>query len=295
VAVLAAGLGASAEYRAYFVERERRPDFFEAFQPWESAPGRYLAARAPVATVFLDPSSFFGPSTQFVARRYLAEGTSDVRMLRLQHDFPPAGRLERDGLFLLSRPYAPLADVIRGLWPSARCDDTRDPFGRVELVACRVPRSALAADGPRRWPFGLRGRFYRSTDDSRGPDVEAMLALPYLDYGLDEPPLGRFQRAEWDGFIEIPAAGEYFFRLHPDSTTLTIDGQPIIADAGESAFGGGHEGRATLPAGRLPIRVTLNPRDRYFLWFVWQPPGGELAIVPSSALSPPEDWSPDGR
>jgi len=296
LALAAAGLTAVQEYRMYFVERERLPEFVDAFFPWESAPGRYLAAHAPNATVFLDPSTYWSPATQFVARRYLDALPNDVRMLRLQHDFPPAEPLDRDALYLLPKSYAPLAGVIRALWSDAACDEVRDRFGRLDLAACRVPQAALealrarAAAGTLRWPYGLRGRFYQTPDGGGTPQAEAMLALPYCEYALDEPPLGRFRRAEWDGFIDIPAAGEYYFRLHPDSTTLTVDGRGVIADAGARAFGGGNEGRVVLPAGRLPIRITLEPgpQGRYFLWFVWQPPHGELEIVPATVLHPPD-------
>lgn len=290
--VTGAGLAASQEYRAYFVERERQPEFSDAFSPWESAPGRYLAAHAPSATVFLDPTTYWSPDTQFVARRYLAALPNDVRMLRLQHDFPPVEPLGRDALYLLPKPYTPLAAVIRAFWKEARCDDVRDRLGRLTMTACRVPQAAVearqgrAARGAVRWPYGLRGRF-------DGPDsarAEVPLAFPYIEYPLDEPPLGRFERAEWDGCIDIEAAGEYLFRLHPDTTTLTIDGRTVIGHAGARAFGGGHAGRVTLPAGCLPIRITLEPgaAGRYFLWFLWQPPGAaEVEIVPPTVLRPP--------
>jgi hypothetical protein len=293
-ALLALALSAREEYRTYFVERPRRPDFTAAFHPWESAPGRYLAAHAPSATVFLDPTTYWSPVTQFVARRYLAALPNDVRILRVQHDFPPAELLTRDALYLLPRTYAPLAAAIRAMWAQARCEEVRDRFGRLDMVACRVPQAALAASHtaspPPRWPYGLRGRFYDTPDGSGPPRAEAMLAFPFCEYSLEEPPLDRFRLAEWEGFIDIPEAGEYFFRLHPDSTTLTIDGRQIIEHAGARAFGGGNEGRAALPAGRLPIRITLDPgpTGRYFLWFVWQPPHRELEIVPSAVLRPPD-------
>jgi hypothetical protein len=295
VAVLLAGVWtAVAEYRAYFVARPRLPEFVEAFAPWESAPARYLAAHAPTATVFLDPSTYWSPATEFVAHRYLDTLPADVRMLRVQHDFPPPEPLPRGALYLLPRPYAPVAEVIRGLWTEARCEEERDAFGRIDLVACRVPPSAVAAPRAERESqtetFGLRGRFYRTLDGS-DPPVEAWLVFPYCEYRLDEPPLGPFRRAEWDGFIDIAQPGEYAFRLHPDSTTLTIGGRQVIADAGASGFGGGHDGRVVLPSGRLPIHITLDPgsEERYFLWFLWQPPHGQMEIVPAAVLHPPGD------
>jgi len=68
-----------------------------------------------------------------------------------------------------------------------------------------------------------------------------------------------------------------------------IDGQRIVAPAGARAYGGGNEGHAVLAQGRRPIRITLEPGPQgpYFLWFVWQPPHGEVSIVPSYVLHPP--------
>jgi hypothetical protein len=294
LALTAALLTVTAEYRAYFVERERRPEFVDAFAPWESAPGRYLAAHSPNATVFLDPITYASAATLFMARRYLETLPNDVRMLRLQHDFPPAEQILGEALYLLPRPYAPLAPVIRALWPEARCEEERDAFERINLAACRVPAGAIEARRAQvgkpsaNWPYGLRGRFY---DDANGgvPSAEATLAFPYLEYSLDEPPLGAFRRAEWDGFIDIPRPGEYLFRLHPDSSTLTINDRLVIESAGDRASGGGHDARVELQAGRLPLRITLDPGQagRYFLWFVWQPPGQEVEIVPAAVLHPP--------
>ncbi|MGH7787303.1 MAG: glycosyltransferase family 39 protein [Candidatus Binatia bacterium] len=301
-AVLAVGLGAAAlvaarqEYRAYFVARPRLPSYYDAFFPYESAPARYLAAHRPTETVFLDASTYWNPTTQFVGRRHLDDRPTDVRMLRLAHDFPPQGPLSRDLLYLLPRPYASLADGLRALSPAVACDEVRDPFGRVDLVACRVPRAAAVAvrdqlaAGVRPWPFGLRGRFYKEPDASGTPYHEAVLPFAFEESGLEAEPIGRFGAAVWDGFIDVPEDGEYLFRLHPDSTSLTIDGQPVIAHAGAAAFGGGHDGRVALRAGRRALRIDMRPGPQgpYFLWFQWEPPGRDAEWVPAMALHPPE-------
>lgn len=229
-----------------------------------------------------------------MARRFFDTLPNDVRMLRVQHDFPPAEPVIGDALYLLPRPYASLGAVIRALWPDARCDEVRDRFGRITLIACRVPGGAVEAlrgdaGGSSRWPFGLRGRFHTGGDGGDVSTDEAMLPFAFCEYPLDEPPLGRFDRAEWEGFIDIERPGEYLFRLHPDSSTLTIDGQRIIESAGAAATGAGHDGHVVLHAGRLPLRITLDPgqQGRYFLWFVWQPPDSEVEVVPATALHPP--------
>lgn len=282
-------LAARDEWRTYFVARERLPHFVDAFLPWESAPARYLAAQTPNATVYLDPETYWHPALRFVARRYVDE-PNDIRQLRVLHDFPPRQPLTRDALYLLPRPYASFAAALRAWVAETTCDEVRDRFGRVDLVACRVPRDPLnaaiaAGVAP---PFGLAGRVWPDAEQ-RQPPLDAPLPFGLAAYPLEAPPFGRFARAEWWGSIDVPRDGEYLFRLNPDSTTLEIDDRLVIADAGDSAFGGGHDGRISLTVGRHPIRITLRPGPRgvYFLWLFWQPPGGDGEWVPASALTPP--------
>jgi hypothetical protein len=288
LAVVAAGAALRGEWRTYFVDRERLPGFFDAFFPHESAAARYLAAQMPNATVYLDPETYWHPALPFVARRYLDQ-PNDIRRLTLLHDFPPREPLARDALYLLPRPYASFADVLRALSPATACETQSDPFGRVDLVACTVPRDEINRAIAAGWqsPYGLRGRIWSGTDGSA--PIESALPFAYCAYGLNAPPLGPFTLAEWDGSIDVPRDGEYLFRLHPDSTTLDIGGRRVIDDVGDAAFGGGHDGRVALRAGRHPLRITLRPGAKgfYFLWLFWEPPGEEGGWVPAARLHPP--------
>lgn len=290
-ALVAAAAAAVGEWRTYFVARERLPGFFDAFYPHESAAARYLAERQPNATVYLDPETYWHPALPFVARRYLDQ-PNDIRRLLVAHDFPPRAPLTRDALYLLPRPYASFADVLRALSPATTCETRVDPFGRVDLMACTVPRDEMNRAIAAGWrpPYGLRGQVWSDDRPDAAPSAWVDLPFAYGAYGLDAPPLGRFARAAWEGRIDVPRDGEYLFRLHPDSTTLEIDGQRVIDDAGDSAFGGGHDARVNLTAGLHPLRITLRPGPKgfYFLWFFWEPPGGEGSWVPASRLRPPD-------
>lgn len=295
-ACVALAVTARAELHAYFIARERLPGFFDAFLPPESAPARHLAATLPDAIVYLDPGTYWHPATRFVARRFLDQ-PNDIRELRLLHDFPPRAPVARDVLYLLPRAYASFAAVLEQMVPATRCATSRDPFDRIDLVACRVPRDdmnrlvAAAAADDWRPPLGLHGRFWSTADGSGAPAHEAPLLFPVLEYAIDAPPVGPLGFAEWRGSIELPRDGEYYFRLHPDSTSLQIDGEEIIAPAGARAFGGGNPGRAILRAGRHAIRITLQPgpQGQRFLWFYWQAPGEEGGWVPATVLHPPPD------
>ena len=291
---VAAAVTARHEYRAYFVERERLPAFYDGFLPHEAAPGRYLETHTPTSTVYLDPATYYSPTSRFIARRYFDNLPNDVRVLYLLHDFPPRQPLNRDAVYVLPSQYTPLAGVIREMFVGARCEEERDPFGRIDLTVCTIPHAEINAalqradDGTLVWPHGLRGRYYTSPDGSGEPYYEAVVPFLFCDYPIDIEPIGRFEFAAWDGFIRITQPGEYYFRLHPDSTTLEIDGRPIIHHAGDQTFGGGNEGHVELKADVYPIRITYrkDPRAGYFLWFHWEPPGGEAEWVPSSVLYP---------
>ncbi len=294
--LLGAAATAQREYEAYFVERGRLPEFVDAFLPHEAAPGRYLEERVPTGTVFLDPATYGSPTTRFIARRYFDDLPNDVRVLRLMHDFPPRERLHRDAVYVLPYQYTALVPVIRTLVPSATCEEVRDRFERIDLTVCSVPYGDLnalrrrAEAGTLRWPHGLLGRFYHTPDGSGDPYYETVVPFVFLDYPIDAEPVGAFEFAAWEGYIRVPRAGDYYFRIHPDSTALTIAGQRIIEPRGEAIFGGGNEGRAVLAEGLAPIRITFrkHPRAPYFLWFFWEPPGGEGEWVPSSILYPPD-------
>jgi hypothetical protein len=283
------------EYRAYFIERERSAEFYNAFLPEEAMPGRYLEAHRPAGTVFLDPRSYGSPTTRFLARRYFDDLPNDVRLLRLMHDFPPRKPLQRDASYVLSREYVSMATVIAAMFPDSRCQERAGPFGTVDLAVCEVPKEEVnearrrADRGTLQWPYGLLGRYYHDRDGHGEPYHEAVVPFLFCDYPIDEEPIGRFAFASWEGFIELPRDGEYYFRLNPDSTTLTIGGQRIIDRAGNATWGGENEGRASLVAGVWPIRITFQRHARapYFLWFYWQPPGEEGSWVPARALHPP--------
>ncbi|MBX3026042.1 hypothetical protein KF840_14135 [bacterium] len=291
VALALAALAARDEWRTYFVERERLPQFVDAFFPRESAAARYLATRAPDATIYLDPDTYWHPALRFVARRYLDE-PNDIRLLHVAHDVPPREPLARDALYLLPTPYVSFAAVLHALSDETRCEEVRDRFGRVELAACRVPRDAINRAVARAAPppIGLAGQVWDDAEQ-RTPPRAAPLPFTYVAYSLEAPPLGHFALGEWWGTLDAPRDGEYLFRLHPDSTTLTIDDHIVLADAGEQAFGGSHDGRIALTAGPHRVRITLRPGARgfYFLWFYWQPPGAPGGWVPASALRPPTD------
>jgi Dolichyl-phosphate-mannose-protein mannosyltransferase len=293
--IAAAAVSARREYNVYFVQRQKQPEFYAAFLPYEAVPGRYLERHYPNEPVYLDPKTRWSPTTRFIARRFFSDPTRAIRMLRPMNTFQPADPVDGGAFYLLTAPYGSLLSTLQLLFPYATAEVLRDPWGRVNLTVLHASaedrnraRRALA-DGTLRWPHGLLGRYYRGADDRGQPYYENVVPFFFCDYDISEEPIGPFGFASWQGYIDLPRAGDYFFRLNPDSTSLTIGDQEILHDPGSSATGGANFARATLPAGLLPIRITYrHQRDMpYFLTLHWQPPQEGPDWVPSDALYPP--------
>ncbi len=98
---------------------------------------------------------------------------------------------------------------------------------------------------------------------------------------------GRFQ-VSWDGILLAPVTGTYELWLGADDTaSVSLDGQVILTRSGPCPREG--ECVATvglaLEAGAHRVAVEFrNHTGRAELRLWWRPPGGERAIVPSSAL-----------
>jgi|SRR6516225_7577115 hypothetical protein len=91
----------------------------------------------------------------------------------------------------------------------------------------------------------------------------------------------------WKGWIEAPVQGVYsFVILADDSGWLTIDGNTVIADPGESVSKFREEGSVPLIAGRHAIELgQRNIWGDSSMQLRWQPPGHADELVPENVLS----------
>jgi hypothetical protein len=296
----AATVTASREYQMYFVERLALPIYHDAFLPYEAAPGRYLQRQSPEGIVYLDPKAHGSPTTRFIARRFFDDPSHDVRMMRVMHEFFPTAPVSKPVHYVLAGPYTPMVPVLRAMYPAATLVEMRSPFGRIDLAVVHAEADDVnrfreqLQSGAFRWPYGLRGRYFKHRGEGAKPYFEAVLPFLFCDYDTASEPIGPFLYAEWDGYIRIARAGEHYFRLHPDSADLTIGGQDVIRSSGAEAIGADIDGRITLAEGVYPIRIRFEkrPEVQYLLSLHWHPPGEEPAWVPSSVLIPPEETPP---
>lgn len=118
---------------------------------------------------------------------------------------------------------------------------------------------------------------------------------PRIDFdwgaGAPAPNVGTDFFVTWTGTLVAPTAGRYRMTLgSDDGSSLFIDRRRVVDDSGVHPY---REASATVALTAGPHRVTLRFRDvaglARMVWR-WQPPGGAVAVVPTSALR-----TPDGR
>jgi len=91
----------------------------------------------------------------------------------------------------------------------------------------------------------------------------------------------------WTGTLQAPLTGEYRFVIEADDLGwLTIDGMPVIRDPGDVTQTHS-ENLVYLSKG--PHRIEAGERNLAgdaVMRLAWQPPGAQLEMIPSSALTP---------
>lgn len=130
---------------------------------------------------------------------------------------------------------------------------------------------------------GLWGYFYPNENWEGEP------ALQRLDVTINQYfhllPLDRPYTALWNGYIDIPASGEYGFRIKAIGyAELYLKNAFVVKTEEVNQF---IEARVTLEAGMQPIQVRFRDTLPYSdLRVEWQIPGGAWEPVPSNALLP---------
>ena len=101
-------------------------------------------------------------------------------------------------------------------------------------------------------------------------------------------PDGRPYTTTWTGFLDAPATGVYSMTLFSQGLVdLKLDGMSVLTvDTPDDKFTGAS---VSLTAGKhqVELQYKVTPGNGGIEWS-WIPPGGDLSIVPPSALSPTE-------
>jgi alpha-L-fucosidase len=137
---------------------------------------------------------------------------------------------------------------------------------------------------------------WRKTGEQRQVELERI--DPAIDFywnrnGPGSPIREDDFTAEWSGYLEAPATGDYTFSASADdddAVRVWVDGRLVVdkrAEIGASATGAGSaDPTVQLVAGtRVPIRVEYRERKvTAFVRLEWSGPGVETGVVPQSNL-----------
>ena len=156
-----------------------------------------------------------------------------------------------------------------------RPDGTTEPIPRAALVSPPLPDLGLLAE-------------YYANDQFAGPVLtlrkEMLIGTP--------APVEGAVAVRWRGKLAASRAGEYLLSMVADGRRqLVIDGRTLIdsdlAGPGESALSDYNEALIYLTKGWHDLEVRFVPAGPDSqLRLLWQPPGGDPALLPATYLTP---------
>lgn len=134
--------------------------------------------------------------------------------------------------------------------------------------------------------MGLSGSYFVGNNWEGAPVCTQQTPFFMLAWPNGGPVAGAFS-AIYTGKLRVPVDGVYRLQISADDgARLTLDGTLV----GESLYSEGDsrlEIQVDLKAGDHPIRIDyFQAGGGSALTFKWQPPGGKLMLVPTSALIP---------
>lgn len=138
-------------------------------------------------------------------------------------------------------------------------------------------------------PVGLAGRFYKLSAETGAPD--SLHVTPSMDTFWYDPVTSLPYLAVWEGTLDVPARGEYRFRVGGSgSVKLLLDGRLRAENPGAENIG--PEARVTLSAGkrRIWVEQQSSASGSQHIEVLWAPPGRGFEPIPIERLSPePEE------
>ncbi|MEZ4706208.1 MAG: PA14 domain-containing protein [Caldilineaceae bacterium] len=249
---------------------------------FDGALSQYLSAN-----LAQDPATYFIPTASLTSRSLKVmlgsqldtfQNMGHLRGLDLARDLVFPDTLN-GAVYLVPAQENQLIDLLQRTFPAGVNEPVFDEqSGQPLLTAFRVDPATLASSQ------GVRGYFFPGLD--AGPIETASLVQesPTLQFDWSQgAPLEAPFTVRWEGALLAPEAGNYRFMLNagPEAqTTLRLD-QALVLDSAQSATD------RALSLGRgvyqLELIYTALPTATP-LALLWQPPGGGVEPIPSSAL-----------
>jgi mono/diheme cytochrome c family protein len=167
--------------------------------------------------------------------------------------------------------------------PSLRMPDLRLPARELECIAHYLLRDTVV---PGHLNFTIyRGQVWEGIGHEAVEPERAGLTADFALAGLGR--VHHHMAVRFEGWLNVPAAGEHTFFLKANGATLTIDGREVVALTPKDRRGPqAAEGKATLAAGWRKLRLDYYHTGREpSLAFELAGPGFPRGPIPASMLS----------
>jgi len=174
--------------------------------------------------------------------------------------------------------------AVKVNWPNTSGEIPSMQWGFNDELLAPIPEKAwFKIDPPL---MGLTGSYFGGVSWQGTPVCTQQTPFFMLAWPNGGPVAGAFS-ATYTGKLKVPIDGVYCLQVFADDgVSLTLDGSLL----GESVYAEGDsriETQVELKAGDHPIRIDYyQAGGGSSLVFKWQPPGGKLTLVPTSALIP---------
>ncbi len=194
----------------------------------------------------------------------------------------------QETLYVLEPFQKELFPLYQSLYPHARLEEHRDPFGRLMFVGIFVPREELKHPlDPQARERGFLGAYYANEEWQGAPAIlrrDPTVAF-HFHWELEALP-GSFT-ADWAANLRVEQPGPYRFEMMTSGPTLLlVDDQKVIetSDVDRESV---PQGSVILSQGEHRIMVRYFKKG-YFstIRLLWQPPAGELSVIPLRLLTP---------
>lgn len=281
--IAAALAAASWNVSRYFGIQVRNPLAWSEFQADYHEIARFIKPLGGRYRIRVSPVYFDYPILRF----HLGPDFPYDRF-RLSDDLPLRGGKPQGILYVLEPFQKELFPLFREIYPDARLEEPKDPFGRPMFVAIVVPpgKDVPAPSGPAVAPGGFLGAYYRNENWSGQPGLLRQEPGICFHFHWHADALDHPFSADWAALLRVDEPGRYAFELLCSGPAVLLIGNKT-ASMGEVDRVVTYRVETDLAPGEHLLLVRyLEKSYASRVCLTWQPPSGPVSIPPMARLRP---------
>lgn len=289
-ALLCLGVGLAAarvNVSGYFRTQVRTQLAWQAFEADYHEIARFIVPYRDRYDIWISPLYHEYPILRF----HLGEGFPYDRFLLSEH-FPLSAKKLRTGtagsLYILEPFQKGLYPLFKELYPGARLEEHRDPFGRTMFVAIVVPRRDFyTPSDPDAEQKGFLGAYYPNQRWEGLPGIVRRDPAVFYHFHWHGEALPDPFTADWSASLRIEEPGRYVFDVVTTGPTAVFLDDRAIGVTHD--FGDPHSLLATAELSKgdhvFAVRY-LKKSYASTIYVSWRPPSGITSVIPLHLLRP---------